>query len=390
MPLTEEQLMRTLDGTDDALTMPASTAKPSTTEQQQPNNENTPPAIADIPPPVDPNKEPNTATPAATTFNLDEELVKITGGVVKTKDELAAILDRASKSTELETRIKTYEQENTSLRTKADANPFANDLTQKLDSLYRSGATEPQINAFLAINKVDIDALKPLEASSLALQVKFGLTPDEAKTYLADKYKIDLEDPNAIMDKNAEIALKIDSTTDRDFLKTHKAEVSQVPESQDAKNEALLQQQYTQQLTKMEPIAKSVVSDLVTNAFKGFSVNGKTDEGAIRMDLPVSDVSKAELEQAVLDMVASNWDRLTPDDKGKEAIRTFANNILILRNHEAQLIDVASKTEMRVRAEYNNATPIHRGNEGAPTGKTKSQVRQEGIMNTLREAEYID
>lgn len=391
MTITAEQFFKTVEGTPDANGLDA--PKIIETDIQDAPTDPIPPKDAippAEPPAADPNKEPNPATPPVSTFNLDEELVKNTGGAIKTKDELTALLETSRKNQELETRLRTYEQENTSLKTKADADPFANDFTKKLNELYRGGANESQIQAFMTINKVqDIDALKPLDASSLALQVKFGLTPDEAKTYLADKYKIDLEDPTAIMDKNAEIALKIDSTTDREFLKTHKAEVSQVPENQQAKNEQLLQQQYTEQLTKLEPIAKNVVNDILATAFKGISINGKTDESAIRVDLPISEASKASLERAVSDMVASNWNSLTADDKGKEAIQTFARNVLILQNYEAQLVDVASKTELRIRAEYANASPIGRGQAAPPLGTTKQQDRVNNITKALEMAGEI-
>jgi hypothetical protein len=393
MTITAEQFYKTVEGTPDAngLDIP----KPVEAEQtQQEPIDNTPTPAKPVTPPAVPNNEPNPAAPAAQPFNLDEELVKITGGAVKSKDDIAALIANANKAQELETRLKTFEQENTTLKTKADADPFANDFTKKLNELYRAGANESQIQAFMTINKVtDIDTLKPIDASALALQVKFGLTPEEAKTYLSEKYKIDLDDPTAVLDKNAEIALKIDSTADREFLKTHKAEVSQVPVNQAAQDEEkqqqLLQQQYTEQLTKLQPIAKTVVNDVLENAFKGISINGKTDEGAIRVDLPVSQESKANLEKAVADMVASNWDSLTPDAKGQEAIKTFARNVLILQNYEAQLIDVASKTEMRIRAEYANATPINRGEAAPQLGKTKQQERVDSVTKALQMAGEI-
>lgn len=396
MSITAEQFYKTVEGTPDASMFDIPAPAEGAQEPTEPITEltNATPPAEPATPPADPDKEPNPAAPTAQTFNLDEELVKITGGTVKTKEDLAGILEKARNATELETRLKTYEQENTTLKSKAEADPFANDFTKKLNELYRAGANESQINAFMTINKVsDIDALKPIDACALALQVKHGLTDEEARTYLSDKYKIDLDDPNAVMDKNAEIALKIDSTSDREFLKGHKAEVSQPPVNQAAqeteRQQALMQQQYTEQLTKLAPIAKTVVNDVLENAFKGISINGKTDDGAVRVDLPISDASRASLEKAVSDMVASNWDSLTPDAKGQEAIKTFARNVLILQNYEAQLIDVASKTELRIRAEYANASPINRGQAAPPLGRTKQQERADSITKALSAAGEI-
>jgi|SRR5579863_2004004 len=390
MTITAEQFFKTVEGTPDAngLDIPAPV--------QDPPTDNAAPATIDPPTQEPPAAKPaapenKVEPPAAAPFNFDEELVKITGGAVKSKDDIAALLEASKKLPDLESRLKTFEQENTSLKT---ADPFANDFTKKLNELYRAGANESQINAFMTINKVtDIDALKPMEASALALQVKFGLTSDEAKTYLSDKYKIDLDDPNAVLDKNAEIALKIDSTADRDFLKTHKAEVSQAPVNQAAqdaeKQQQLLQQQYNEQITKLEPVAKNVVADVLANSFKGVSINGKEDETAIRVDLPISEESKATIAKATADMVASNWDALTADEKGQAAIKTFSDNVLILQNYKNWLIDVASKTELRVRAEYTNASPINRGTAAEPLGKTKQQERVDGITKALQAAGEI-
>lgn len=389
MGITAEQFYNTVANTSEAafLDIP---------EKPAPEPEKVTPSAEDNKTEAAPNKEQGAgtppaqeATPAATNFNFEEELDKASGGLIKTKDQIAQLLETSRKASELETQINTFRQENTQLKEKAGTNPFANDFTAKLDALYRSNANESQIQAFMAINKVDIDALSPLQSSSLALQIKHGLTPDEADRYIAKKYEIDLSDPTAVMDKDAEIALKIDSGVDREFLKTHKAEVSAVPADQSVQEAQLRQEEYTQKVTKLEPIGKEVVSDLLTNAFKGVSVNGKQGEGAITVDLPVSEESKTNLIKTVNDMIASNWEGLTPDDKGRQAIQTFAKNVLILQNYEAQLIDVASKTEMRIRAEYTNASPINRGTAAPVAGKTKEQDKADGVQSTLQKAGYL-
>lgn len=388
MAITAEQFYNTVRDTSEAqnIDIPDAPA-PKPEEIKEP-----PAAAAEPTPGAPPNTEQepanpgNEPAPAATTFNLEEELEKISGGAIKTKEQIAALLETSRNAGELETRRLALQQENEQLKAKAEANPFANDFTKKLNDLYASNANDSQIQAFMAINKVDLDALTPLQTSSLALQIKHGLTPEEADRYIAKKYDIDFSDPNAAMDKDAEIALKIDSGADKEFLKGHKAEVSATPVDKSEQERQLQQQEYSQKMAKLEPVAKDVVSNVIANAFKGFSVNGKTGEGAITLDLPVSEESKASLQDAVSKMVASNWQNLTPDEKGKEAIQAFARNVLILQNHDAQLIDVASKTELRIRGEYTNASPIDRGNAAEPAGKTKQQEKADGVLSTLQKA----
>lgn len=393
MSLTPEQFYKTIEGTPDAQNFdipPApvveepTTNTPSAEEVTPSNTETNKPEQGGEPP-----KSPEQQPAAAPVFNLDEELVKITGGAIKSKDDIAALLETSKKAIELETQLKTYQEENTNLKGKVDVNPFANDFTKKLNDLYASNATDTQIQAFMAINKVDLDQLTPLQTSSLALQIKHGLTPDEAIVYLNNKYGIDPEEPNATLDKNAEIALKIDSGVDREFLKTHKAEVSQAPVDQSAQQERLIQEQSAQKIQQLTPIANSVISDVLSNSFKGISINGKEGKDAITVDLPISEESRSKLAQQVSEMITNNWDGIPTDEKGKQAIKTFAENVLWLQNKEAMLIDVASKTELRVRAEYNNPSPIDRGNAAEQQGRTKGQERVDSITKALQLAGEI-
>lgn len=385
MSLTAEQVARTLEGTDDQVEFNY-TAPPSTNELIE---NNTPPAGDNTPADTDTKNEPAQATPAAANaFNLDEELVKITGGSIKTKDDLTALLETSRRTTELETQLRTFQEENTNLKGRAEANPFANDFTKKLNDLYASNANENQIQAFMAINKVDVDALTPMQASALALQVKHGLTPDEANTYLAEKYRIDLDDKDFVMDKNAEIALKIDSSSDRDFLKTHKAEVSQIPEDNTAKLQELQVQQNQQRIQAVAPIAQSVTKEVIDSIFKEVSINGKIGADAIKTALPISDENKPALIEAVNNYV-QNFN-VQPTDEGRKQIAAFVENSAVIQNWKNWLIDVASKTELRVRAEYDNPSAINRGNAAPVAGKTKDQVRTDSIMKTLQEAGELD
>lgn len=378
MQITAEQFYNTVAGTPEAANIEIPEKK-----------EETPPAETPLIPPIEQAGTPPVAeAPTESTFNFEEELDKASGGQIKTKDQISALLETSRKYTELEAQLGTSRQDNEQLKAKADANPFANDFTKKLNDLYASNANDSQIQAFMAINKVDIDALSPLQTSSLALQVKHGLTPDEADRYLAKKYDIDLADPSSI-DKDAEIALKIDSGVDKEFLKTHKAQVSETPVDKSAQEQQLRQQEYGQKVAKLEPIAKQAVEKVLTTSFKGISLNGKEGDGAITTDLPISEESKANLAKVSADMIANNWEQLTADDKGENGIKMFNENVIVLSNWKNWLIDVAAKTELRVRAEYTNASPINRGNAAEPAGKTKQQEKAEGVQSTLQRAGYL-
>jgi hypothetical protein len=311
-------------------------------------------------------------------------LVRITNGEVKTKDDLAVILERAKSATDFENRYKTYEQENADLKSKVEANPFANDYTKKLNDLYRGGASETQIQAFTMLNKVsNLDELSPMEARSLALQVKHGLSPDEANRYLNKEYGVDVSDPNSKLDPDEAIRLKIDSASDKDFLKTHKAEVSTVPVDNSAQQQELLQQQNEQRIQRIQPIAKNVVNDMVSTGFKGISINGKEGNDAIKIDLPMMDSNKSALQDAV-DGYVKNYD-IQPNEQGIKAIQDYAKNVAWIQNGERWLIEAASLREKQVRAEYHNPSSgnIPRGINNPETGKTSQQQKEDNIRKAV-------
>lgn len=352
---------------------PAPQAQPPAPEAQ---------AAPPTPPPVTP--EPTTPTdtppPAQPPLDFDAELVKITGGNVKSKEELAAWIDRSAKYDDLESRLKTFEDENTSLKAKVSTDPFANDFTKRLNDLYKSGATESQIQAFTAINRVtDLDGLSPVDARLLALQIKSGLTEEEARVYLNASYKIDPDENDEQTVKNENIRLKVDARADLEFLKTHKADVSKVPESPVDTQQKELEQKQTEQLAKLAPLAKTVTKDAV-NLFKGMTINGKEGDQNIKTDFEPSEDSVKSLEPLVKQYIESNWQDLSPDDKGSAQIKAYVENILAIQNYKNWMIHAASVRETQVRAEYHNPTPINRGQDAPNPGKSSKEELDQKIL----------
>lgn len=330
----------------------AETIVPATppTEQQPPN---TPPA----------------AQPA--TFDIDAELVKITGGAIKNKDEIAAIIERSNKVTDFENRYKNLEDENTSLKAKANTDPFANDTIKKLNELYKAGATDSQIQAFTQLNKVaDLETLSPLDAKILALQLQHKLTPEEARNYVNTTYKLNPNENDEETIKSESIRLKVDAQADRNFLKNHKAEVSTAPVSEAEKQQQDLQQKATEQIAKLTPIANQVLN---TISFKGMSLNGKEGDQAIKADFEVSDESKASLKPLIEKFIQTNWNGIQPNEEGAKQIEQYAKNILAIQNYPAWIINAASVRETQVRAEYHNPTPLNRGLDANRPVNTKEE-----------------
>jgi hypothetical protein len=355
-------------------------------EQQQvqpPVQEQQPPApVVETPAPIDPNKPIDNPTPEQPTFNLDAELEKISGGAIKTQADVAAIIERSNKAADFESKLSNLEKENNDLKAKVNSDPFANDFTKRLNELYKSGATDSQIQAFSALNKVsNLEGLSAVDARLLALQIKNGISEDEAKIYLNSQYKLDPDENDEQTIKSEEIRLKVDANADREFLRTHKAEVSKVPESQADVQQRELEQKQTEQVAKLQPIAKSVLQS-AKDLFKGLSLNGKDGDQNVKGDFEATEQSIKSLEPLVENFIQSQWQTLTPDEKGQTAVKEFVENLLVIQNYKNMIINAASQRELQVRAEYNNPTPVNRGQDAPNPTKSSKEEFEQRLLNS--------
>lgn len=368
----EQDIIDTISG-DQAL--PNSPTEPT-------NNTPTEPVVkTDTPPTPAPNAEP-TKAPETPTFNLAEELQKTTNGEVKSAEELSEILTKYKGLSELEAKLKTYEEENTSLKASANTNPFANDTVKKLNEFYSKGVSQNTIDAFLRINKVEnIDDLQPLEARKLELQIKDGLTAEEAEDYLGSLYKLKADDEEDLDEltkvRQDAIRLKVESNQSKEFLKTHKAEVSKEPIDNSAKLEQDRQAEYQKILELITPIAKSVVNEV---EFKGININGKDGEASIKMDLEFTPESKAQMEANLMNIVKANPQVYPNTEEGKQQLKQVAENMLVLQNWKKWVADATNSTDKRVRAEYHNPSTPNRGDDNPNKGKTSNEELADWVL----------
>lgn len=341
------------------------------------------PAAEPVTPPTnEPNKPIDTPTPEQPTFNFDAELEKISGGAIKTQAEIAAIIERSNKVADLEGRLSNFEKENNDLKAKVSTDPFANEYTKRLNELYKSGASDTQIQAFTTLNKVaNLEGLAASDARILALQIKNGLTEDEAKTYLASTYKLNPEEHDEATIKAEEIRLKVDANADREFLKTQKAEASIIPERASDIAQRELEQKKTEQVAKLQPVANTVLQT-AKDLFKGISLNGKDGDQNIKADFEVSPESLSKVNKAVSDLIQNRWDAIPANEEGRKTLEDFARNILIQENYKTMIVNAASQRELQVRAEYNNPTPVNRGQDAPSPVKSAKDEFDQRLLNS--------
>jgi hypothetical protein len=341
------------------------------------------PAAEPTPTPVnEPVTTPISDSTPATPFqapSFDEELLRISNGSIKNGDELNAALQKAQQLADLESQVNQYKTQNEELKLKAEADPFANDYVRKYNALASGGATQDQLDAFSKVNKSgDIDKIDPVEAKVLALQLKNGVSEQEARRYVNRTYKLD---PDAYTEEeiaDAQLDLKIQSQADKDFLKTYKAEIEVSPASVQERQQMQAQQQYEAHLQKLEPIVNSVIQE-VPNLFKGLSLNGKEGEGAIKHDFQPSAESVQNLNAYIKQFVSSQGTDLPATQEGREKIAAYAQNVLAMANYKNWMIEAASAREKQVRAEYHNPTPINRGQDN-PVAVNPSKVEQDKFV----------
>lgn len=353
-------------------------AKPAETiSQEQINTDNIPAA------------EPASGEPAKTTeqaqptFNFDEELVKITGGGIKSQADLAGLLEKSSQFSDFESRLKALDEENTSLKAKVNTDPFANDLSKKFNDLLKGGAKPEQVDAFLKLNKHDsFESMSAYDAKLLALQVKEGLTEKEAKIYLESSYKLNPEEHDEETIAREQIRLKVDARGDREFLTAHKAQVSEAPASEYEQKQALQQEKQGQHIEKLAPIAKNALKDI---SFANININGKADDKAMFADFTPSDDSIKNLLPKVEQFIKNEWSNIPANEDGARRISEFAKSILILENHEAWRQHAVNVAEKKVREEYHNPSAIKRGVDNTESaGKSDKDTRSKFVEDYFK------
>lgn len=303
-------------------------------------------------PTTDTSKEPG--QPAAPQGNWISEASKSIGHVFSSEDELKDLINKGKSYGDLESRSTTMTQELERLKTSQEVDPFANDYIKKLNELIKGGAEPEQVKLYTEINSLDVKALSPIEAKELSLRYEHGLSAEEAKNMINSTYKLDPDVyEKAVVDAET-IRLKIDSKRDSEFLEKLQTNAAVNPAETQKADYAAKIQDYAQ---KVEPIAKSIQESLT--AIKGVSLNGKQGEDAIVIDLPISEETRAKLTDVVTQYAVQNNIPLTPE--GTQHLKEFAENVALIDNWKSMAIDIASKTEERIRSEFHNPSSIQRG-----------------------------
>lgn len=315
-----------------------------------------------------PNPKDEPGQPAATS-NWISEASKSIGVEIKSEDELKDLINKGRSYGDLESRSNTLSQDLERLKSLQEENPFANDHVKKLNELIKSGAPPEQIKLFTEIDSLDVKQLSPIEAKVLALRYEHGLTQEQAENMVNSTYKISDEYEKSIVDSEM-VRLKIDAKNDFKFLEELQTKASTSPtDAKKAEYEAKIQE-YAK---SVEPIAKSIQESLTV--IKGVNLNGKQGADAITTDLPISEESRSKISELVVSYAVQN--DIPLNDQGISQLKEFAENVAIIENWRSMAVDIASKTEERIRAEYHNPSNIDRGQDNPHDNKATQEKQTE-------------
>lgn len=307
---------------------------------------------------------------AASQSNWISEASKSIGIEIKSEDELKDLINKGKSYGDLESRSTTLAQDLERLKSSQEENPFANDHIKKLNDLLKGGASPEQVKLFTEIDSLDVKNLSPLEAKALALRYEHGLTQEEAENMIKSTYKLSTDDyEKSIVDAEL-VRLKVDSKKDLQFLEELQTKSAQNPaEVKQAEFQAKIQD-YTK---SVEPIAKSIQESLT--ALKGVNLNGKQGQDAIVIDLPVSEESRSKISELVTKFAVQN--DIPLNDQGISQLKEFAENVALIENWRSMAVDIASKTEERIRAEFHNPSNINRGQDNPNDNKATLEKQTE-------------
>lgn len=303
---------------------------------------------------------------------------KIAGVEFKSEEEVTSYFERAKNYDDLQSKFNNLSQEHDSLKGQPD--PFANDYVKKLNDFYKQGRTTEEIAAFNRINNLgELKDLEPLEAVKLALQLRDGLTPEEAEIKIKTDYKLDEEAyEKDIVDANR-ITLKLNAKKDLEFLQQFKAELSE-NKAEKSKEEAEkeFQKQIAEYTEKVKPIAKSIQDNF--SVIKSVNINGKTGEEAHLIDIPVpEDLQKNLSELAETFAVQHN---IPLNEEGLKVLNEYVENVIWIKNRQNIAIHIASETERRVRTEFDNPASISRGQDNpADTSAVKAKELEDWVLD---------
>jgi len=234
---------------------------------------------------------------------------------------------------------------------------FANDYVRELNDALTKGISE---KAFNQVYFSDPSKLTPAEKLELSLQWEKDFTPEEAKLYIEDKYKLGPdEDPDDRSVQVARLMMKADVKEAEKFLEQYRQKQLTPPSQPDN----------TQIVKAWEPIIPKLVDEV-----KSVTVN----------NIPYN-FSQEILNQAkdeVMNLIATDFQGDAKNPEHMAFIRgVFTDRVKALSFDSAIQYFLTEQTKQKIKEEANPSKEL--GTKNLGTSESKAQSEVEALANFL-------
>jgi hypothetical protein len=252
----------------------------------------------------------------------------------------------------------------TEVETKANKDPFANDLVRDLNKAIEQGV-DPDL--YLAVSQLDVEELSEKEALVLEMQWKKGLSQEDAEFLVERNYKLDsdldeldMSDPDV---REAQIRLKLDAQEAKDFLGQYKKDALVPPAEK-------LQAELTQAWTPVIP--------QVMDKWKTFQVTSKSGT----YNIPASDAAIQSAQSLLTEVINSGMLDAMPDKDGLAIANAIVEKEIIKIDLQHAIDYVAETLKSKQMEEKHNPRK--------PQGQTGSPMpsEEQGIIDFLKKVRY--
>lgn len=258
--------------------------------------------------------------------DIEKVLGEFTGGKVKSLVDLQNLTGLPEKYQQTQKQYEQLEQ-----KYKANENPFASDYVKRLNDMYKSGASESEIEKFQRAQKLDIGKMTPWQkvSESLSLQNP-GMSQEQINAYMANKYGVDSEE--SLQENNLASAQILMDVKDAD--NTLKSFIVDSGQTQNERQQALQQQALVQ---SKQGWTKVFSDEKILPVFKStkFEVPMADGKNVFGVDFDVPKETKAEVIAQINDMMTG----VPVNRESFEYAKNMYQNLVLVK-HSKQIMSL--------------------------------------------------
>lgn len=304
-------------------------------------------------------------------------------------DALKSTLDKVKELEEVRTKLEQKEQEN----------PFANQLVQKLNELYKKpDLTEEQVDSFWKLAKLgDLSKLDPFEvkvqrlifegypraAAERRVNSQYNLTVEVEGDHLSD----DEIEANKIKLEDGQIDLKLSSKDDLKFLEDKIAAFEKVDDN--AAQTRILQDKADKLAyeNKLAPVADQLAKQFISNRTVTFQLN-KED---VNYSLPIDDSFQKEASEAIKSYFLETGDPVNDQNVG--TVKKLILGEILVDNLQTKILpsiaaDSYNKGYKAAKDEVSNSSGLPATGAAPVTQDSISAQREQQRKVAMGEDEY--